>query len=330
LNQVRGTARNSLKNIKNKIHGWLVIDKPLGLGSTQALGKVKWLLKPEKAGHGGTLDPLATGLLPIALGEATKTVNWAMDGVKTYRFAVQWGAETATDDLEGTITNTYRSETLENAAVMLRNMDHIAMQHELRAALPQFHGAVQQVPPAYSAIKIDGERAYDLARAGAAPEMKARTVQIDSIKIIDWLRADQTTFEVTCGKGTYVRSLARDLGRATGWLAHVISLRRTQVGPFSEADAISLEKLEELSHRPPSENSLSGILRPIETVLDGIPALAVMDPDAQRLRQGQTVLLRGAQAPVAAEAVLVTHRGEALGICSIEQGSLKTKRLFNL
>jgi tRNA pseudouridine55 synthase len=319
-----------LKKNRNKLHGWMVIDKPLGLGSTQALGKVKWLLKPEKAGHGGTLDPLATGLLPIALGEATKTVNWVMDGTKTYRFVVRWGAETSTDDLEGVITNTYRSESLENAALMLRNMNFAAMQYELNAAMQQFIGAVQQQPPAYSAIKVDGERAYNLARAGEVVKLASRTVQIDNVKILDWVNPEETVFEVTCGKGTYVRSLARDLGRATGWLGHVVSLRRTRVGPFTEADAISLEKLEELSHRPPSENSLSGVLRPIETVLDGIPALAVMDPDAIRLRQGQSVLLRGAHAPIAAEAVLVTTRGQPLGICSIEQGSLKPSRLFNL
>ncbi len=321
-----------MAKVRNKLHGWLVIDKPLGLGSTQALGKVKWLLKPEKAGHGGTLDPLATGLLPIALGEATKTVNWAMDGTKTYRFAVRWGAETSTDDLEGEITNTYRNASLDDAALMLRSMDFAAMQHELAATLPQFHGAVQQLPPAYSAIKVDGERAYNLARAGETVELASRSVQIDSVKIIEWRTSPtlETVFEVTCGKGTYVRSLARDMGRATGWLGHVVELRRTRVGPFLEADAISLEKLEEIVHRDASENSLLGILRPLSTVLDGIPALAVMDPDAQRLRQGQSVLLRGSSAPVAAAAVLVTHRGQPLGICSIEQGSLKTKRLFNL
>ncbi len=352
----------ALKRPRNRVHGWLVIDKPLGLGSTQALGKVKWLLKPEKAGHGGTLDPLATGLLPIALGEATKTVNWAMDGVKTYRFAVQWGAETSTDDLEGVITNTYRNAALKDAQAMLRSMDYTAMQQLLTQKLLMFHGAVQQQPPAYSAIKVEGMRAYDLARAGEVVELASREVRIDSIKSIAWrsspLRARlgvgvsanldrsdlrltpdpalkggealETVFEVTCGKGTYVRSLARDIGRATGWLAHVVELRRTRVGPFMEADAISLEKLEELSHRDPSENSLSGILRPLSTVLDGIPALAVMDPDAARLRQGQSILIRGAQAPIAAEAVLVTHRGQPLGICSIEQGSLKPTRLFNL
>ncbi len=321
---------------KNRRHGWLVIDKPLGMGSTQALGKVKWLLKPEKAGHGGTLDPLATGMLPIALGEATKTVTWAMDGVKTYRFAVQWGAETSTDDLEGSITNTYRNAAWSDVSPMLRNMNFAAMQQLVQQSLQQFHGAVQQQPPAYSAIKVDGERAYDLARAGEVVELASREVRIDEVTVVAWRGSGspesplQTVFEVTCGKGTYVRSLARDIGRATGLLAHVIELRRTRVGPFTEADAISLEKLEELVHRDASENSLSGVLRPLSTVLDGIPALAVLDPDAARLRQGQSVLLRGAQAPIAAEAVLVTTRGQPLGICSIEQGSLKTKRLFNL
>jgi tRNA pseudouridine55 synthase len=321
---------------RNPIHGWLVIDKPLGMGSTQALGKVKWLLKPEKAGHGGTLDPLATGLLPIALGEATKTVTWAMDGVKTYRFAVQWGAETSTDDLEGSITNTYRNAAWNDVAPMLRNIDFAAMQQLVQQSLQHFHGAVQQQPPAYSAIKVDGERAYDLARAGEVVELASREVRIDAVTVVAWRGSGspesplQTVFEVTCGKGTYVRSLARDIGRVSGLLAHVIELRRVRVGPFAEADAISLEKLEELVHRDASENSLGGVLRPLSTVLDGIPALAVLDPDAARLRQGQSVLLRGAQAPIAAEAVLVTHRGQPLGICSIEQGSLKTKRLFNL
>jgi tRNA pseudouridine55 synthase len=325
-----------VRSSRNRIHGWLVIDKPYDMGSTQALGKVKWLLKPEKAGHGGTLDPLASGLLPIALGEATKTVPWVMEGRKTYRFAVRWGAETSTDDLEGVITDTYRSASEDEAKSMLRSIDHGAMQQSLTDNLLKFVGAVQQKPPAYSAIKVGGERAYDMARAGETVDLAARTVEIHDLKVISWhLPAEksqplETVLEVACGKGTYVRSLARDLGRATGWLGHVSALRRTTVGPFTEADAISLEKLEEIVHRDASENSLAGILRPIETVLDGIPALAVMDPDAQRLRQGQSVLIRGAQAPVAAEAVLVSHRGQPLGICSIEQGALKPKRMFNL
>ncbi len=316
---------------KRKLHGWIALDKPLGMGSTQALGKVRWLTQAEKAGHGGTLDPLATGLLPIALGEATKTVNWAMDRRKTYRFTVQWGAESTTDDLEGSLVSK-RIDLFDfnENNVLPRDMENAAMQQLLQDCLLQFHGAVQQRPPTYSAIKVDGDRAYDLARAGAAPELAAREVDIESLAILDWPTPSQTTFEARCGKGTYVRSLARDLGRATGWHGHVVMLRRLAVGPFAEGDMISLEKLEQLCHQPASENSLGAFLRPIETVLDGIPALAVMDRDAQRLRQGQTVLIRGAQAPAAAEVVLVTHDGRPLGLCTIAQGSLKPKRLFNL
>jgi tRNA pseudouridine55 synthase len=189
---------------------------------------------------------------------------------------------------------------------------------------------VQQRPPAYSAIKIDGQRAYDLARAGKAPEMEARTVQIHDLRVLAWPTATSTTLEVRCGKGTYVRSLARDMGRATGWLGHVTMLRRVSAGPFSEADAISLEKLEALCHRPASENSLAGILRPIETVLDGIPALAVMDADAKRLTQGQHVVLPGGETLREAEAVLITHAGTPLGLFRIERGVLKAIRVFNL
>ncbi len=263
-----------MKKPRNQLHGWIVLDKPLGISSTQALGRVRWLLNADKCGHGGTLDPLASGVLPLAFGEATKTVNWAMDGRKTYRFRVKWGSETSTDDLEGEVT----------AAT-----GNVATQQDIEAVLSQFIGAVQQKPPSYSAIKISGERAYDLARAGEVLDMAARTVNIDSLQIEKHDPAGETAFIVQCGKGTYVRSIARDLGRVLGCLGHVTLLRRLSVGPFSENDAISLEKLEELSHKPPSENSLSGILRPIVTVLDGIPALAVMDPEAARLKQGQRV-----------------------------------------
>ncbi len=318
------------KRQRNQLHGWIVLDKPLGLTSTQALGKVRWLVNAEKAGHGGTLDPLASGLLPIALGEATKTIQWAMDGMKTYQFTVQWGSETSTDDLEGKIvaTSNYFVSSNENN-VLPRSMSFAAMRQNVSAALLSFHGAVQQRPPAYSAIKVDGERAYDLARAGEEVALDARTVQIDNLTVIDWPTPSQTTFEVVCGKGTYVRSIARDLGRALGWLGHVVMLRRLAVGPFRAADMISLEKLTEMVHSPASENSLSGILRPIESVLDGIPALDLMDPDAQRLRHGQTVMLQG-NAPLAAEVVLVRHDGRPLGLGSIENGVLKPRRLFNL
>jgi tRNA pseudouridine55 synthase len=306
---------------RRSIHGWLVLDKPLGMSSTQALGKVRWLLGAEKAGHGGTLDPLASGVLPIAFGEATKTINWVMEGAKTYRFTVKWGVETTTDDLEGEIT-----QISSNAAT----------QHEIEGELPKFLGAVQQIPPSYSAIKVSGERAYALARAGEAPDLAPRTVHIESLQL-EKHEAGASTFVVRCGKGTYVRSIARDMGRVLGCFGHVTYLRRLAVGPFTEADAISLEKLAEVCERPPRENSLAGLLRPIETVLDGIPALAVMEPEAKRLQQGQRVpienmgvLLPASESLAEAEAVLITHNGKPLGLFRIENRVFKTIRLFNL
>ena len=304
-----------MKKRSRPVHGWVVFDKPLNMSSTQAVGKIRWLFDAEKAGHGGTLDPLATGLLPIALGEATKTVQWAMDGRKTYRFRIKWGAETETDDLEGAIT---------------AKSDQRPSQISIESILSEFLGEITQVPPIYSALKIDGERAYDLARAGEKPEMTPRQVLIEELRLLDASNPDHADFETVCGKGTYIRALARDIGRALGCLGHLTLLRRTQVGPFTEKDMISLEMLEELRHRPDGVYALNGALRSIVTVLDGIPALAVMDQDAAKLRQGQSVLLRGANAPINCDAVLVNHDGRPLGICEIAQGSLKTKRLFNL
>jgi tRNA pseudouridine55 synthase len=297
------------------VHGWVVFDKPLGMTSTQAVGKIRQIFDAEKAGHGGTLDPLATGLLPIALGEATKTVQWAMEGRKVYRFGVTWGAERSTDDMEGEITaqSTVRPTS-----------------SDIEAILPQFQGVIQQAPPAFSAIKIAGKRAYDLARAGDAADMLERPVSIEKLALVMARDVNHATFEVTCGKGTYVRSLARDMGRKLGSLGHVSALRRVAVGAFIEAHMISLESLEELSHKPLGDNAKNGALRPLETALDGIPALALSDAQAQRLKQGQPVLLRGVNAPVAHDAVLVTWGSKPLGICSIEQGSLKPRRMFNL
>ena len=304
-----------MKKRGKPVHGWVVFDKPLGMSSTQGVGKIRWLFDAQKAGHGGTLDPLATGLLPIALGEATKTVQWAMDGRKKYEFRIKWGAETETDDLEGKIS-------AQSAAR--------PTQSRIASILNGFIGEITQVPPMYSALKIDGARAYDLARAGERPEMKPRQVLIEELRLIDGSNPDHADFEVVCGKGTYIRALARDMGRTLGCLGHLSMLRRTQVGPFTTNDMISLETLEELSHKPDRDEALRGVLRSIETVLDGIPALAVMDGQATQLRQGQPVLLRGANAPINCEAVLVTHEGRPLGICEIAQGSLKTRRLFNL
>ncbi len=303
-----------MKKPKNKISGWVALDKPYGMSSTQAVGKIRWLFNAEKAGHGGTLDPLASGLLPIALGEATKTVQWAMDGRKIYRFTATWGAETNTDDLEGQVT-------AQSAAR--------PSQQDIESILQRFTGEIMQAPPAFSAIKIDGERAYDLARAGETPEMVERLVTIEALQLLNAANTDQAELEVVCGKGTYIRSLARDMGRALGCLAHVSALRRVQVGALSETQMISLEKLEEMSHRGGIEG-LSESLLPIETVLDGIPALAVLGTDAAKLRQGQTVLLRGADAPTSEAAVLVRCGTDLVGIGEIIQGTLKTKRLFNL
>ncbi len=300
---------------RQNIHGWIALDKPEGMGSTQALAKVKWLFNAAKAGHGGTLDPLASGLLPIALGEATKTVSWAMDGRKTYRVLVQWGEARTTDDREGEICG---------------RADRRPSESEIAAILGRFEGEILQTPPKFSAIKVGGERAYDLARAGEEVALAARPVHIEKIALLAQPDADHADFSVTCGKGTYIRSLARDMAEALGTLGHVAALRRIAVGPFAENDMISLEKLTELSHKAPGDNAMEGVLRPVETVLDGIPALAVKDAEAQRLRQGQPVLLRGASAPIAQDAVLVMWGQRPLGICSIEKGSLKPKRLFNL
>lgn len=300
---------------RENIHGWIALDKPEGLGSTQALAKVKQLFNAAKAGHGGTLDPLASGLLPIALGEATKTVSWAMEGRKTYRVLIKWGEARTTDDREGEVSAL---------------ADHRPSHIDIDAILSRFEGEVQQIPPKFSAIKVQGERAYDLARAGEAVDLQPRTVFIEKIALLGLPDADHAEFSVSCGKGTYIRSLARDLAEALGTVGHVARLRRTAVGPFTETDMISLEKLADLRHKAPGDNAMEGVLRPIETVLDGIPALAVKDAEAQRLRQGQPVLLRGASAPIAQDAVLVMWGRRPLGICSIEKGSLKPKRLFNL
>jgi tRNA pseudouridine55 synthase len=301
---------------KQALHGWLALDKPLGMSSTQALGKARWLLNAAKAGHGGTLDPLASGVLPLAFGEATKTVSWAMDGRKSYRFTAKWGAETSTDDLEGEVT---------------QSTGNGASQQSIEAILQRYIGEIDQTPPAFSAIKVDGERAYDLARAGETVTLKSRKINIESLQIETHAPDNsETTFRVSCGKGTYVRSIARDIGRELGCLAHVTLLRRLAVGPFTEKDSISLETLEKIVHSPPSENSLSGLLRPIETVLDGIPALAVMVPEARRLQQGQKVLLPETEHVSEAEAVLITSEGKPLGLFSVEKRVLKTIRLFNL
>lgn len=297
------------------VHGWVILDKPLGMTSTRAVSAVRRIFDARKAGHGGTLDPLATGLLPIALGEATKTVSFVMDGAKTYRFTVRWGIETATDDTEG--------EAIATSGVRPSRAD-------IEAVLLRFTGTIEQVPPRYSAIKVAGERAYDIARDGEEPELAARDVRIDRLDLVAMEGPDETVFEADCGKGTYVRSLARDMGRALGAFGHVTALRRTRVAGFGEDDMISLEKLDELSHIAAGRETLADVLRSMETALDDIPALAVSGADAARLMRGQAVILRGRDAPILHGTVLVASGGHPVALVEVKQGALHPKRVFNL
>jgi tRNA pseudouridine55 synthase len=295
---------------KQKVDGWVVLDKPLGMGSTQAVGRVRWLFTAEKAGHGGTLDPLATGVLPIALGEATKTVPFVMDGRKEYRFTLRFGEARSTDDGEGEVTATSDVRPSDEA---------------IRAALPRFTGSVEQMPPAFSALKINGKRAYDLARAGEPVELKSRQVTIDRLELLARPDADHADFVVGCGKGTYIRSLGRDLAQALGTVGHLSALRRTAVGPFREEAAISLPKLEALGHIPP----LLGALVPVATALDDIPALALTGTQADRLRHGQPVLLTR-DAPPSGTLVRAETGSKLVALVRSDGAALQPVRVFNL
>jgi tRNA pseudouridine55 synthase len=304
------------KRDRHDVHGWVVLDKPVGMTSTHAVSVVKRLFNAKRAGHAGTLDPLASGALPIALGEATKTVPFVMDGRKLYRFTVRWGEERDTDDAEGRI---------------IAQNDQRPSADAIGTLLPSFTGSIQQVPPRYSAIKIEGERAYDLARDGETVELIARPVDIGRLDLVSSPNPDHSVLEAECGKGTYVRSLARDLGRALGCFGHVSALRRAAVGPFGEETMILLEHLEALCHRAASgEASLADALMPVETALDDIPALAVSRADAARLQRGQAVLLRGRDAPNFRGTIYVTVSGQLLALAELDSGEIVPKRVFNL
>jgi tRNA pseudouridine55 synthase len=301
---------------KHDVHGWIILDKPVGMTSTHAVARIKRLFSAKRAGHAGTLDPLASGCLPIALGEATKTVPFVMDGRKAYRFEVTWGEERNTDDTEGTATATSPMRPTLPA---------------IEALLPGFTGTISQVPPQFSAIKVDGERAYDIARDGQVVELAARPVDIHSLRLKDAPDVDHAVFEAECGKGTYVRAIARDLGRALGCHGHVSALRRTRVGSFTEKTMISLAELEAMCDRAAvGEASLADALLPVETALDDIPALAVSRADAARLQRGQAVLLRGRDAPVVNGTVYVTVSGQLLALAETSRGEVIPKRVFNL
>jgi tRNA pseudouridine55 synthase len=299
----------------NEIHGWLILDKPQGLTSNQALGRLKRLFNPKKAGHAGTLDPLATGVLPIAFGEATKTVSHVVDCEKGYDFTIRWGIETDTDDAEGQTVKTSEARPSREA---------------IEAALRSFIGDISQAPPSYSAIKVDGERAYDLARDGEVVELAPRMVQVYALEIAEVLSPDLTRLICDCGKGTYVRSIARDLGRALGCFGHIAALRRTSAGPFSQDDAISLETLENLSNSDSGQEALLSTVIPVETALDGIPALAISGDDAARLKRGQSILIRGGSAPILKGPVYATSRGVLVALGEAERGEMHPVRVFNI
>ncbi len=288
------------------VNGWVVLDKPVGITSTHAVSRLKRIYNGMKAGHAGTLDPLASGILPIAFGEATKTVPYVQDGEKGYRFTVRWGAETDTDDADGTVVS--RSDLRPERAA-------------LEALLPRFLGTVEQRPPAFSAIKIAGERAYDLARSGETVELAPRAVTIHELTVVS-AEGETATFEARCGKGTYVRAIARDLGRALGCYGHVIALRRTRVGPFLEADAVALAALE--------EPEAAGVaLRRVEAGLGELTRILVDRSDAARLRRGQPMLLRGAEPPPDGPAYAACS-GVVIAVGAIVKSELVPARVFNL
>ncbi len=303
------------KKNRNVVNGWLVLDKPVGLTSTDALTRVKRILNPQKAGHAGTLDPLASGCLPLAFGEATKTVPYVMDGRKVYRFTVSWGTETATDDTEGAVTAT--SDVRPDADA-------------IRDILPEFTGVIEQVPPQFSAIKVDGARAYDLAREGETVELAAREIDVHRLDLVDCPDADTAVFETECGKGTYVRALARDMGRRLGTCGHVATLRRLLVGPFGEDDMITLTELREMADEAADIADVIDELTPIETALESLLEVPVSLNDEGRLRHGQGVILRGRDAPVLSGDVYATAQGRLVAICEVERGEMKPKRVFNL
>jgi tRNA pseudouridine55 synthase len=300
--------------MQDSLDAWIVLDKPQGLSSAAAVGCVRRALGVAKAGHGGTLDPLATGVLPIALGEATKTMSFVMDGPKAYRFKLRWGAETTTDDLEGEVTSTSPARPSADALAKL---------------LPEFHGRVLQIPPAYSAVKVAGERAYARARKGAQISLAPRQVKIDALELVSATQ-DEAVLALRCGKGTYVRAIARDLGRRLGCFAHVVELRRLAAGPFTEADMISLANLEEFGHNTAGRKAVISALRPLRTALDDIPALALSEAEAGRLKQGQSVRLRAPGAQPDRHTVLVLDGDKPVALAAVEDGVIRPRRVFNL
>jgi tRNA pseudouridine55 synthase len=297
----------------NPVNGWVVLDKPLNMTSTQAVAAVRRAFNAQKAGHAGTLDPLATGILPIALGEATKTVPFAVDGEKVYRFAIRWGAETTTDDAEGAIV----AESAERPT-----------RADIEALLGQFTGEIMQVPPQFSAIKVDGKRAYDMAREGETVVLEARPVTIDALRIEAMPDADTTVLIAECGRGTYVRSIARDMGRILGCKGHVVELRRTRVASFAETNSVPLAALFAAADSD-DPRAILAHLQPTEAALDSIIGVPVTSDDAARLNRGQPVLMRGRDAPVMAGEAYAMCKGHLVALGTIDKGEFHPTRVFN-
>jgi tRNA pseudouridine55 synthase len=299
------------------VNGWFIIDKPTGLTSTAVVNEMRRLANAAKAGHGGTLDPLATGVLPVALGEATKTMRYIVDGTKSYQFTLRWGIATDSDDADGAVIAT--SDGRPEAAAV-------------RAVLPRFTGEISQIPPRYSAIKVAGQRAYDLAREGESFDLEARTVFVEAIELVATPDPDHAIFEVTCGPGAYMRGLGRDIAQAVGTVGHITALRRTRVGPFRVENAISLDELRSFED---SAAVLQHML-PVETALDDIPALALTDSEARRLRSGQAVpLLRKMDLQRIAglndgDTVLALGRGKPIALTRYAAGEVHPLRVLNL
>jgi len=289
------------------VHGWFVLDKPLGMTSAQAVGRIRWAFNAAKAGHAGTLDPMATGILPIAMGEATKVVSAATDGKKAYRFTIHWGGERDTDDAEGQIVGKSRDRPTPD---------------QIKDTLPLFTGLTEQVPPIYSAIKVGGTRAYDLARIGDVPKLKARLIMIDELTLLTCPDTDHAVLEMICGKGTYVRGVARDLGRHLGCLGHVSELRRVRVGPFDGSVAFLLDKLEDMGHK----GALDDLLLPVEAALADIPAVPVTGPEADRLRFGQAIRVQNSVEGT----IYATVEGRPVALAKIRAGEVRPVRVFNL
>ena len=291
------------------VHGWVVLDKPLGMTSTQAVGAVRRLFDAQKAGHAGTLDPLATGILPIALGEATKTVPYAVDGEKAYRFTVRFGTETDTDDAEGDV---------------VRTSEKVPTPEAIEDILADFTGEISQVPPTFSAIKVDGNRAYDLARSGEEVVLEPRWIVVEDLRLVA-MNGSEAVLEAECGKGTYVRALARDMGRVLGSAAHVSNLRRTRVGAFDELISVKLDALRQAAET----GDIGSLLRPVEAALDEIPGVSVGPGDAANLARGQAVLVRGRDAPVLTGAAYAHFKGRILALGELEKGAFRPTRVFN-